>query len=411
MPGGCPECAFGVNKATGVGPEVPRRGVDGAAVASVYVHAPFCARRCFYCDFAVTVSRRGDLSGWLRALEGERRFLEEEGAFPLAPSLETLFVGGGTPSALGPDSMEGVARVLGRGRLQSRDLEWTVEANPESFTREVAEAWARAGVNRVSLGAQSFQDGPLRWMGRLHGPGGPAEAVTRARGAGIRNLSLDLIFALPEEVGRDWSRDLDSALALDVPHLSLYGLTVEAGTPLARAVAEGKVKPAGDTQYGEEFLLASERLTDAGYRHYEVSNFARPGFPSRHNLAYWRLRPYLGMGNGAHSYRSPVRRWNLREWSEYQRAVLEGTSPVGGQEVLTPEANRLETIWLALRTDEGFPAEVLSEIGKDLVGEWVRRGWALRNGDRFRLTPEGWLLLDHLAVELDETEGRRGTAP
>jgi len=389
----------------------PTGGLSEAAVASLYVHAPFCARRCFYCDFAVTVSRRGDLAGWLSALEGELRFLEEEGAFPPAPSLETLFVGGGTPSILGPDSMAGLARVLGRDRLQNPDLEWTVEANPESYDREVAKAWARAGVNRISLGAQSFQEGPLKWMGRLHGPDGPAEAVARAREAGIRNLSLDLIFALPAQLGRDWARDLDSALALDVPHLSLYGLTVEDGTPLARAVAEGQVAPAEEAQYREEFLLASERLTDAGYRHYEVSNFARPDFPSRHNQAYWQLRPYLGLGNGAHSYRSPVRRWNLREWSEYQRAVLEGASPVDGQEVLTPEAVHLETIWLALRTDEGLPAQILSGMGEDRVGEWVRKGWALRDGDRFRLTAEGWLLLDHLAVELDETEGRGGAAP
>jgi oxygen-independent coproporphyrinogen-3 oxidase len=380
-------------------------------VRAVYVHAPFCARRCFYCDFAVTVSRTGDLEEWLRALRGEMVILEREGCFQLAPTLETVFVGGGTPSLLGPEAMRGLAGVLGPERLAHAELEWTAEANPESFTTEVAVGWARAGVNRISLGAQSFQGGSLRWMGRLHGPAAPAEAVRRARRAGLRNISLDLIFGLPEEVERDWEKDLDSALDLGVPHLSLYGLTAEAGTPLGRSVSEGKVVPISDDRYGEEFLLASDRLGSAGYRQYEVSNFARPGFESRHNLTYWELRPYLGLGNSAHSYRFPLRRWNLRSWSEYHRAVLKGVSPVAEEEELTPEAARLEALWLGLRTDTGIPLAALSHEGRALARGWVAKGYAVCESGTLRLTPEGWLLLDPLTLDLDAVEEAGSASP
>ena len=260
----------------GEGQDGPGKGV---CVSSVYVHAPFCSRRCIYCDFAVTVARGGDLEGWLAALAAELRNLEEEGLCHLAPLLDTVFVGGGTPSTLGPRAMAGLARLLGSRRLQGPALAWTVEANPASVTSQVAEAWAAAGVNRISLGAQSFQEGPLRWMGRLHGARGTAEAVDRARKVGMANVSLDLIFGFPVEVERDWGWDLQSALSLEVPHLSLYGLSVEPGTPLGSRVAEGGVSPVEENRYREEFLEASHRLTEAGYRQYELSNFRVPAQP------------------------------------------------------------------------------------------------------------------------------------
>lgn len=338
-------------------------------------------------------------------MERELALREREGVFSLAPALETLFVGGGTPSLLGPSAMAGLARALGPRRLLHPELEWTAEANPESFTPEVSVGWAKAGLNRISLGAQSFQEGPLKWMGRLHGPEGTARAVKRARTAGIGNVSLDLIFGLPEGIERDWSADLESAMALEVPHLSLYGLTAEKGTPLGRAVAKGTAVPAEDDRYRDEFLLACERLEQAGYRQYELSNFALPGFESRHNRAYWELRSYLGLGPSAHSYRFPVRRWNLRGWREYQKAVLGGEDPMEGEEELPPESARLERTWLALRTDSGLPLAGLSSESRRLAREWIGKGWALLRGEALCLTPEGWLLLDRLAVELDGSEG------
>lgn len=382
-------------------------------VRSVYVHAPFCARRCTYCDFAVSVRRTGDTTGWLDAVGAEWRLVEAEGLFRVADTLATLYVGGGTPSLLGPDAMAGLATTVGKERLGHPGLEWTAEANPESLTPEVASGWASAGVNRISLGAQTFHAEALRWMGRLHGPEGPARAVRAAREAGITNLSVDLIFGLPASVGRSWTDDLQRVLELEVPHVSLYGLTLEEGTPLERAVREGRETPADEERYREEYLEAAETLARAGYVHYEVSNFARPGAEARHNAVYWSGEPYLGLGNGAHSYAPPVRRWNMRGWERYREAVAADRSPEESRETVDAEASSLEEAWLALRTRAGIPMPVAGSDRRGVVDRWLREGLAVSQGDRLRLTPEGWLLLDALAVEVARRPPRRagGQAP
>ena len=339
------------------------------------------------------------------------------GLFRVAERLETLYVGGGTPSLLGPNAMSELRQLLGPERVTGSTLEWTAEANPESFTDEVARDWVSAGVNRLSLGVQSFQDAVLRWMGRLHGPDGSMEAVARARRAGLHELSVDLIFGLPAGLRRSWRDDLERTLALEVPHLSLYGLSVEAATPLGRAVAEGLEPPPDDARYREEFLEAASLLTVEGYRHYEVSNFALPGHESRHNSVYWAGEPYLGLGNGAHSYQHPLRRWNVRDWSAYQEAARAGRLAVGGSETLDPEAARLEWVWLSLRTDRGVRVSDLPGRGIEVVESWARRGWATVDAGRAKLSAEGWLLLDRLAVELDgalddpDQPVRRGRLP
>ena len=378
-------------------------------VRSVYVHAPFCARRCQYCDFAVQVRRVGDVDGWAAALAGEFRAVSREGRFPLAPALSTLYVGGGTPSLLGPDAMGALARLLGPERLADPALEWTAEANPESFSPAVAAGWRAAGVNRLSLGVQTFSEAALRWMGRLHGPDGARQAVATARRAGLDDLSVDLIFALPEQAERNWRADLDAALALEPPHVSLYGLTVETGTPLGRSVAEGRVAPTSEERYREEYLYAVERLTAAGYLHYEVSNFARPGHDSRHNRVYWEGGAYLGLGNGAHSFSEPLRRWNLREWDDYARVAGRGELPVASQEEVGAAGRRLERVWLGLRSDRGVPWDELTGPARRLARRWLATGLARRSAEErpalLCLTASGWLLLDRLAVDLDHALG------
>ena len=377
-----------------------------AETKAVYVHAPFCARRCFYCDFAVHVARAPDPDPWLSALRGEWAALQEEGVFAPRAPLQSLYVGGGTPSLLGPEAMPGLAGIFGRDLLGGPGLEWTAEANPESFTPEVASAWREAGVNRVSLGVQSFQPEPLRWMGRLHGPEGSRQAVARAREAGFETLSIDLIFALPGRVARSWEADLRAALELEVPHVSLYGLTAEPATPLGRAVREGRERLPDQEAYGDAYLTAARTLETEGYEHYEVSNFALPGHASVHNRAYWDGRPYLGMGNSAHSYRHPVRRWNLRDWDAYRREILAGGLPEAERERLSPESARLERIWLGLRTRRGIHRPSLPRAAWELSGQWVEAGWAEDDPKVVRLTAEGWLLLDRLAVDLDDRLAR-----
>jgi oxygen-independent coproporphyrinogen-3 oxidase len=241
-------------------------------------------------------------------------------------------------------------------------------------------------------------------MGRLHGAKGAREAVARARTAGIANVSVDLIFGLPDHVPRDWRTDLEAAVALQVPHISLYGLTAEPGTPLQRFVASGRIEMADEDRYREEYLEAHERLRAEGYRHYEVSNFARPGFESRHNQAYWTGVPYLGFGNGAHSYLPPVRRGNLRDWSAYLDRVRAGRRPWDEEDRPESADRRVESVWLALRTDRGLSASALvTEASRLRVREWVRRGLVHPDPSRVRLTVEGWLVLDSLVIELDRS--------
>lgn len=380
-------------------------------VRSVYVHAPFCARRCPYCDFAVQVRRTGDAVAWLEALRAELAFVRGEGLFRIEEPFSTLYVGGGTPSLLGAGAMAGLTALFG-GRLLSReDLEWTAEANPESFTNEVARGWRAAGVNRLSLGVQTFHEPALRWMGRLHGSEGARAAVAIARAAGLADVSVDLIFGLPARLGRSWRDDLERVLSLDVPHVSLYGLTVEPATPLGLAVREGREEPVDEERYREEFLAAAELLRAEGYEHYEVSNFARPGHASRHNAAYWTGEAYLGLGNGAHSYAPPVRRWNHRAWDEYAGATAGGHGGEEGREVVGEDARRLEQVWLGLRTSDGIPCTGLSERARAVADAWASRGLARVEEGRVRLGLEGWLLLDRLAVELDTAQQAAAAVP
>src|SRR5437660_4741048 len=282
-------------------------------------------------------------------------------------ALDTFYLGGGTPSLLPPDAVSTLLTSLldAFGATSSRDaVEVTAEANPEDVTPELASVWRRAGVNRVSLGAQSFDDRVLRWMHRSHDAARIGAAVHALRGAGIDNIALDLIFALPSELQRDWERDLDLALSLLPSHLSLYGLTVEERTPLARWISRGAVAAPDDDRYAEEYLLAHVRLAACGYHFYEVSNACRDERHSRHNSAYWSGRPYLGLGPAAHSYDGRARRWNVAPWPAYAHAIAAGRSPVESREVLTPQQPELERLDLAWRTDAGVPRTACPPDGR-----------------------------------------------
>jgi oxygen-independent coproporphyrinogen III oxidase len=233
-------------------------------------------------------------------------------------------------------------------------------------------------------------------MHRTHTVEQIGPAVGAVRGAGIGEVSLDLIFGLPAALGRDWDRDLAAAFALSPDHLSLYGLTVEDHTPLGRWTARGEVAPVDDERYAAEFLAAARALVDHGFEHYEVSNAARPGCRARHNGAYWRRSPFIGLGPSAHSGLDRERRWNVRDWSAYDRLTANGAAVVEGSEYLTDEAIALEEAYLGLRTSGGYPA---ARLPQDAIAAWTGAGWARRDGDgRVRLTAEGWLRLDALVA-------------
>jgi oxygen-independent coproporphyrinogen III oxidase len=366
------------------------------AIEHLYVHVPFCARRCSYCDFAIAVRRVIPVGEYLDAVAKElaTRFAGAE----LGP-LSTIYLGGGTPSKLGPD---GVAQLMDRlratpGLTITAEAEVTLEANPEDVSPETAVEWARAGVNRLSMGAQSFNAVALAWMHRTHDVEAAHWAMVAARTAGINNISVDLIFALPADLERSWDADLSKVLALHPDHISLYGLTVEPHTPLGRWAARGEVSEAPEERYAAEFLQAHKVLSTAGFEHYEVSNFAKSGKMSVHNSSYWRRAPYIGIGPSAHSFDGTTRRWNEREYEPWRAKTMSGADPVGGSEELTAENVRSEEIYLGLRTTNGLP---IGEGDTPTITPWEKVGWAMLRNDRVTLSAEGWLRLDGLAAAL-----------
>ncbi|MGQ0640026.1 MAG: radical SAM family heme chaperone HemW [Gemmatimonadaceae bacterium] len=359
----------------------------------VYIHVPFCARRCTYCDFAIAVRREAPVRQYLELLDTELRIR----AASADHVVDTIYLGGGTPSLLGA---AGLADLLGRIRERfetAPNAEVTVEANPEDVNDASVSAWQRAGITRVSLGVQSFEPRVLTWMHRVHDVEGARRAAAAVAGAGFHSWSLDLIFALPDELSRDWRRDLDEALALDPRHISVYGLTVEPHTPLARWIERGVTADAPEESYEREFLEAHARLTAAGLEHYEVSNYAREGHSSRHNSAYWREVPYIGFGPSAHSFDGRRRRWNTREYQAWATQVAAGTDPVAGSEVLSDDQRSLEHVYLGLRTSVGLRVD---EVQPEIVEKWRDHGWAKLARERVRLTPQGWLRLDALVGAL-----------
>ena len=359
----------------------------------LYLHIPFCARRCSYCDFAIAVRKEVPSEGYVDAVLREWRFWQADGVWAASPEVQTIYFGGGTPSRLTPGSIGRLLEGIVADRPVAGDAEITLEANPDDVTLNAAAAWRAAGVNRVSLGVQSFDPGVLGWMHRTHTADQIPRAVEALRCAGIADLSVDLIFGLPAALGRDWATDLERAFGLESEHLSLYGLTVEPHTPLGRWTARGEVVPVDEDRYGAEFLLAHQALTSRGYHHYEISNAARPGHRARHNSAYWRRASFVGLGPAAHSGFGNERRWNVRDWAAYQRLLAAGKSPLEGREFLDAAAVTIEELYLGLRTNEGVASDrVPAALGR----QWELAGWAVVGPDRIRLTPEGWLRLDAL---------------
>ena len=363
----------------------------------LYIHVPFCARRCSYCDFAITVRRNVPSDAYTAAVLREWAMWQADPVWDQSPEIQTVYFGGGTPSRLEPGAIARLLDGFRRDRLVSAGAEITLEANPEDVTPDAAASWRAAGVNRISLGVQSFDPAVLGWMHRTHTAEQVGQAVDILRRARLDELSLDLIFGLPAALNRNWPADLDSAFALNPQHLSLYGLTIEPQTPLGRWTARGEVLPVDEERYAAEFLVANAALATHGYEHYEVSNAAKPGHRARHNSAYWRRAPFIGLGPSAHSGFGRERRWNVRDWAAYERLVEMGKSPLEGSELLDSESIGLEELYLGLRTHEGLDA---GRVPTATTRAWESQGWAVQVGDRIQLTSEGWLRLDALVPAL-----------
>lgn len=353
---------------------------EGVAPFGVYVHVPFCASRCDYCAFATWTDRHHLQDDYLAAMAAE---IDRAALGPVT----SVFVGGGTPTAVDP---EGLMRVLAHIPLVP-GAEVTVECNPDDVTPSLMEAYVAGGVNRVSMGVQSMVPHVLASLGRRHRPENVRSAVAAARTAGLERINLDLIYGGAGESLDDWRTTIEAVLALEPPHVSAYALTVEAGTPLA---LEPERHP-DDDDLADKYELADELFEVSGRPHYEVSNWAAPGFECQHNLLYWRQGDYLGIGCAAHSHRSGRRWWNLRTPERYIAAVAAGESTEASHEDLDADTRRVEGLQLRLRTTEGIPVDAIApEDRVDL------EGLVVQEGDRLVLTRAGRLLANEVAIRV-----------
>jgi oxygen-independent coproporphyrinogen-3 oxidase len=386
--------------------------LDDAALASVaqtplsiYLHVPFCRTRCGYCDFnTYTATELGTSPGASRAgyadaaideIKLARRVLGEA-----APPVQTVFVGGGTPTLLPADDL---GRMLAAIRDQfglDTDAEVTTESNPESIDADGMRRLVEHGFNRISFGMQSARPHVLEVLDRVHTPGRPQQAVAEAHDAGFAQTSLDLIYGTPGESLSDWEASLESALAAGPDHLSAYSLIVEHGTRLAARVRRGELPTPDEDDLADKYELADKLLTDAGFANYEISNWARPGAECRHNLAYWRSHNWWGIGPGAHSHIGGVRWWNVKHPAAYAGRLDQRQSPAHARELLTDADRRIERVLLELRLNTGLDIGVLTGTERARLPELAARGLVDRDQRRVLLTPRGRLLADGVIRDL-----------
>jgi putative oxygen-independent coproporphyrinogen III oxidase len=363
------------------------------ASPGLYVHVPFCVSKCPYCDFH-SETNLDTLRDWLNSVAAEAKLYEKR----FAP-FGTLYMGGGTPSMLGPGDFKHLAGTLFDTFSFEDGFEFTLEANPDDLDRDILALYRSLGVNRLSIGVQSFSDEELRLLGRRHDGARAARAIESAREAGLGNISIDLIYAIPGQTAASWRDTLERALGHEPEHISCYELTVEEGTPLSRMFREEEVMEAGEETKRELFFLAHEILTGRGYIHYEVSNYARDSERrSKHNSRYWDHTPYLGLGPSAHSFASGERWWNIDDVSGYCRMLEVGEAPVAGREKPSENQLLLERLYFGFRTLNGFPKGFFDSLpgGGETLAELERTALVRIEKSRVVPTPLGFLFSDGL---------------
>jgi putative oxygen-independent coproporphyrinogen III oxidase len=366
----------------------------------IYIHVPFCATRCGYCDFnTYTPGELGGANpdGWLDALRIE---LDLAAARLPGPVVDTVFVGGGTPSLLGGDGLAGVLDAIRSNFTLAPEAEVTTEANPESTTVELLERIRGAGYTRLSLGLQSMAPNVLAVLDRVHSPGRALQVARDATTVGFEHVSIDLIYGTPGESDDDLLQSVDAAIGAGIDHLSAYALVVEDGTALARRVRRGEMPMPDDDVLAQRYELLDERLSAAGLDWYEVSNWSRPGGECRHNLGYWNGGQWWGAGPGAHGYLGRHRWWNVKHPNAYAAALSGGALPVGGFEELDDEDMHTEDVLLRIRLRGGLPVAVLRPQELARAEGVVVDGLLVREEDRLVLTDRGRLLADGVVRRL-----------
>jgi oxygen-independent coproporphyrinogen III oxidase len=378
-------------------------------LASLYLHIPFCEKKCLYCDF-YSIETLGPMEDFLKGLQVEMESYAWRGQ---GTSYDTVFFGGGTPSLLTPEQLERILSSLRANYSIADGAEVTLETNPGTITPEKLAAFRSLGINRLSIGIQSFDDRELRFLSRIHNSGQAIEAMDLARRAGFDNVSIDLMFSLPGQTPEQWLRTLEKGLALEPQHVSAYSLIVEDNTPLSRMVRAKQVSPNPVEAEAALFELTMRVMADSGFEHYEVSNYAKPGRRSRHNYAYWSHENYLGFGPSAHSFwRAPEarsgERWaNIANVSTYALSLGERKMPLAFREVVGEKELVNERIFLGLRADGVNLRRLEAEFGlkpagahEEIIRQLKTEGLAVEEGGILRLTQAGFLLCDEIASRL-----------
>ena len=372
---------------------------------SLYFHIPFCERKCLYCDF-YSIESQSSLDAFIDSLIAEMGFQQGGG------EVGTVFFGGGTPSLLSPKTFERILAAIHAHWRIDPSAEITVETNPGTVDKEKLAAYRSLGVNRLSIGIQSFDQRELEFLSRIHDASQAIRCFEDARAVGFDNVSIDLMYSLPGQTLEQWRRSLTRGLRLQPDHLSLYGLIVEEGTPLFRLVAEGRVNPNGAEPEADLYQMTMQEMSAAGFHHYEVSSYARSGKECRHNLAYWHHLDYDGFGPSAHSFERHSgqggRRWgNIANVSSYILRISERRRPIAFEEHLEPLALAREAVFLGLRSDGIHPKQLQAETGFDItagqravIDGLLEQGLLESVDDCYRLTDKGYLLCDEIACRL-----------
>jgi oxygen-independent coproporphyrinogen-3 oxidase len=365
-------------------------------MSGIYIHIPFCRKKCRYCDFYSEENAGYLIPEYREALKQEMTLRAD--FFPRDENIETVYFGGGTPSLFSSESIRYLLDSVSEQWTMSLNPEITLEVNPGTMNVSALSNFRKAGINRLSIGIQSFQDEELRLLGRIHTAQEAKDSIHRAKKAGFENIGLDLIFGFPGQPLTSWQNTLKTAKDLNPSHISAYALTWHSFTPLGEDIRSGLLPMPSEELVSDMFEWTSGFLSDE-FEHYEISNYARPGFRCRHNEGYWVGESYLGLGPSAHSYNGETRFWNVSDIHHYMVVLLQHQLPLAGQEDLSDEDKILEALVLGLRRKEGIPFCIIQyrdEIINGLVGQGLAR--CLEN--RFSLTKRGYLLADEVALQL-----------
>jgi oxygen-independent coproporphyrinogen-3 oxidase len=367
-------------------------------LAGIYIHIPFCKQACHYCNFhfATSLHYKNDLIAAIsKEIELRTDYLEGD-------IIETVYFGGGTPSLIDIEDLVMIIEKIKKVFVVKADAEITLEANPDDISEEKLMGWKEAGINRLSIGIQSFFDEDLQWMNRAHNAQQAIDNLQLAKKY-FDNITIDLIYGTPALTNEKWEKNVATILSLNIPHLSSYALTVEPKTPLDKMIRQHQTENINPEKQSEQFLLLMQWMEDAGYEHYEISNFARPGRRSRHNSSYWQGKYYLGIGPSAHSFNGSERQWNVSNNKSYTGSISKGIIPFE-KEILTAVQKLNEYIMTSLRTMEGLQFDKFDEAGivalKAASRKFMDSGLLRSGNNSLILTREGKLLADGIAAAL-----------